>query len=213
LANHWLQLVGVAAIIVVIRTLLSMNEKLGQVISYTGLNDWRLRNEVDAIKRSISHVCTTSNNAGENLSSLIWAVKTEIAELKKLLEDGLFVYGVDEHERRRQARSDHHVQNSHQKAEAGDLSAQAHYAELLAIEGDYVQAYMWLHIAVTRADKDPARFFRASAIGFAGYGCVSTINKSLILESRQPAAAEPAIIGCLLIARSPGDGDRRLPPI
>jgi hypothetical protein len=27
-----------------------------------------------------------------------------------------------------------------------------------------VQAYMWLDIAVTRADKDPARFFRASAI-------------------------------------------------
>ena len=27
-----------------------------------------------------------------------------------------------------------------------------------------MQAYMWLDIAVTRADEDPARFFRASAI-------------------------------------------------
>jgi hypothetical protein len=164
LADHWLQLAGVAAIIIVIRTLLSMNEKLGQVISYTGLNDWRLRNEVDAIKGGLSHIFTTSNNVGENLSSRIWEVKSEIAEVRKLLEGGIFVYGSDEHELRRQEKLDHHVQNSHQKAEAGDLSAQAHYAELLAIQGDYVQAYMWLDIAVTRADKDPARFFRASAI-------------------------------------------------
>jgi hypothetical protein len=56
-ANHWLQLVGLAAIVFVIRILLAMNEKLAQIIAHTGLNDWRLRNEVDAIK-GVFHIYT-----------------------------------------------------------------------------------------------------------------------------------------------------------
>jgi hypothetical protein len=84
------------------------------------------------------------------------------------LEGGIFVYGKDERERRFREQLDYRVQNSERKAkdeaEAGDISAQAHYGELLAIQGDYIQAYMWLEIAITRADKEPVRFFRASAI-------------------------------------------------
>jgi hypothetical protein len=168
-ANHWLQLVGLAAIVFVIHILLAMNDKLAQVIAHTGLNDWRLRNEVDVLKRGISHIHTTDRGVGENLNSRIWEVRNEIAAVKKLFEGGIYVYGKDEHERRFREQLDYRVQNSERKAkdgaEAGDISAQAHYGELLAIQGDYVQAYMWLDIAITRADKEPARIFRASAIG------------------------------------------------
>jgi hypothetical protein len=49
-------------------------------------------------------------------------------------------------------------------------------------------------VAAKRSAKVPMLLFiliGSTGLWFAGYGCVSTINKSLILELRQPAPAQP----------------------